>query len=55
MSQTITKREGEAAALAAGGKSAALDFGSAWDYAPAPEAADHVRIDPKYGLFIGGR
>jgi aldehyde dehydrogenase (NAD+) len=36
-------------------KSAALDFGAAWDYAPAPEASDHVRIDPKYGLFIGGR
>jgi aldehyde dehydrogenase (NAD+) len=35
--------------------SAALDFGQAWDYAPAPEATDHVRIDPKYGLFIGGR
>ena len=34
---------------------AALDFGMAWDYAPAPEAPDHVRIDPKYGLFIGGR
>jgi aldehyde dehydrogenase (NAD+) len=33
----------------------ALDFGRAWEYAPAPEAADHVKIDPKYGLFIGGR
>jgi aldehyde dehydrogenase (NAD+) len=33
----------------------ALDFGKAWDYAPAPEASDHVKIDPKYGLFIGGR
>ncbi|MBX3234325.1 MAG: aldehyde dehydrogenase family protein [Labilithrix sp.] len=33
----------------------ALDFGKAWDYAPAPEANDHVKIDPKYGLFIGGR
>jgi aldehyde dehydrogenase (NAD+) len=36
-------------------KTAALEFGSAWDYAPAPESPDHVRIDPKYGLFIGGR
>src|SRR5215470_11027759 len=35
--------------------SAALDFGRAWEYAPAPEATDHVHIDPKYGLFIGGR
>ena len=34
---------------------AALDFGQAWEYAPAPEATDHVHIDPKYGLFIGGR
>src|ERR1044071_5620852 len=33
----------------------ALDFGKAWEYAPAPEASDHVKIDPKYGLFIGGR
>ncbi|MBX3205077.1 MAG: aldehyde dehydrogenase family protein [Labilithrix sp.] len=35
--------------------SAALDFGRAWEYAPSPEATDHVKIDPKYGLFIGGR
>jgi aldehyde dehydrogenase (NAD+) len=34
---------------------ASLDFGRAWEYAPAPEAADHVNIDPKYELFIGGR
>src|SRR5205814_1808349 len=25
-----------------------------WDYAPAPEATDHVVIDPRYELFIGG-
>ena len=24
-----------------------------WEYAPAPEATDHVRIEPEYGLFIG--
>ncbi len=35
--------------------SAALEFGAAWEYAPAPEATDHVRIDPKYELFIGGK
>ncbi|MDI1437169.1 aldehyde dehydrogenase family protein [Polyangium sorediatum] len=34
---------------------AALEFGKAWTYAPAPEAADHVRIDPRYELFIGGK
>ena len=26
-----------------------------FDYAPAPEAIDHVRILPRYGLFIGGK
>ncbi len=24
-----------------------------WEYAPAPESTDHVRIQPEYGLFIG--
>jgi aldehyde dehydrogenase (NAD+) len=32
-----------------------MDFGSAWAYAPAPEATDHVRIQPRYELFIGGK
>jgi aldehyde dehydrogenase (NAD+) len=27
----------------------------AFEYAPAPEATDHVRIQSRYGLFIGGR
>ena len=26
-----------------------------FDYAPAPESIDHIRIQPRYGLFIGGR
>ena len=26
-----------------------------WDYAPAPEATDHLRLRDRYGLFIGGR
>jgi aldehyde dehydrogenase (NAD+) len=26
-----------------------------FEYAPAPEATDHIRIQPRYGLFIGGR
>ncbi|MGH6741860.1 MAG: aldehyde dehydrogenase family protein, partial [Bradyrhizobium sp.] len=26
-----------------------------FEYAPAPEAIDHVRIQPSYGLFIGGK
>ena len=25
-----------------------------WDYAPAPEARDVVRLEERYGLFIGG-
>jgi aldehyde dehydrogenase (NAD+) len=25
-----------------------------WDYAPAPESTDHVRLRDEYGLFIGG-
>ncbi len=31
-----------------------LEFGSAWEYAPAPEATDHVRIEDRYGLYIDG-
>src|SRR5216117_789833 len=27
----------------------------AFEYAPAPEAIDHVKIQPRHGLFIGGR
>ncbi|MGO8997673.1 MAG: aldehyde dehydrogenase family protein [Polyangiaceae bacterium] len=33
----------------------ALEFGKAWEYAPAPETADHVKIEPRYDLFIGGK
>ncbi len=28
---------------------------SAWDYAPSIESADHVRIEDRYDLFIGGK
>ncbi|MCS6899796.1 MAG: aldehyde dehydrogenase family protein, partial [Myxococcales bacterium] len=31
-----------------------LDFGAAWSYAPAPEATDHIKIKPRYDLFING-
>jgi aldehyde dehydrogenase (NAD+) len=26
-----------------------------FEYAPAPESIDHIKIQPHYGLFIGGR
>ena len=25
-----------------------------WDYSPAPEATDHVRLNERYGLFVDG-
>jgi aldehyde dehydrogenase (NAD+) len=31
-----------------------LTFDTSWQYSPAPEAADHARIDAEYGLFIDG-
>ena len=30
------------------------DFPPAWEYAPAPESRDVVRLQDRYGLFIGG-
>ena len=44
------KKTGEDAAVIP-----ALDFGRAWEYAPSPEATDHVHIAPRQELFIGGR
>ena len=31
-----------------------LLFGDEWEYAPAPQSADHVRLDDRYGPFIDG-
>ena len=31
-----------------------LAFDGGWEYDPAPESTDHVRIAPRYGLFIDG-
>ena len=31
-----------------------LAFEGGWQYSPAPESTDHVRIDEQYDLFIGG-
>jgi aldehyde dehydrogenase (NAD+) len=61
MSREITKpRRNELArandeALTEKDVSPVLDFGHAWDYAPSPEATDHVKIQPKYELFIDGK
>ncbi|MEN9574782.1 MAG: aldehyde dehydrogenase [Verrucomicrobiota bacterium] len=32
-----------------------LNFGSKWDYAPAPEDYKHIPIAPRHELFIGGQ
>jgi aldehyde dehydrogenase (NAD+) len=34
--------------------SEAIDTPSAWTYAPAPESKDIVRLEDRYGLFVGG-
>ena len=31
-----------------------LAFNDGWSYSPAPESTDHIRIDERYGHFIGG-
>ncbi|MDQ2979423.1 MAG: aldehyde dehydrogenase family protein, partial [Acidobacteriota bacterium] len=54
-----TEIEDKAAAQKAARRFAAerpqIEFGGAWDYAPAPESKDIVRIEKRYGLFIGGK
>ena len=32
-----------------------LRFGDKWNFAPAPEANDYIKLKPKYSLFIGGK
>jgi aldehyde dehydrogenase (NAD+) len=32
-----------------------LQFTSGWEYAPAPESTDHVKLDKQYELFIDGK
>ncbi len=36
-------------------KNRRLNFGSKWDYAPAPEDYKHIPIAPRHELFIGGK
>ncbi|NND61165.1 MAG: aldehyde dehydrogenase family protein [Gammaproteobacteria bacterium] len=31
-----------------------LQFDGGWEYAPAPESTDHIEVNERYGLFIGG-
>lgn len=31
-----------------------LDFNTTWQYAPAPEGKEHIKIEKKYDLFING-
>ncbi|MFN4235228.1 MAG: aldehyde dehydrogenase family protein [Bacteroidia bacterium] len=32
-----------------------LQFNTSWEYAPAPESTDHIRLKDKYDLFIDGK
>ena len=36
-------------------KKPTLNFATDWSYAPAPESTDHVTIENRYDLFIGGK
>jgi aldehyde dehydrogenase (NAD+) len=51
--RALAKRNGSS--TPAHTRTAALDFGKAWEYAPAPESPDHVKLKPRYELFIGGK
>src|SRR2546421_12606651 len=57
--KALAKRNGGHAPIAKKTEKAAgehaLDFGKAWDYAPAPESPDHVKLKSRYELFIGGK
>lgn len=36
-------------------KSPSIQFNTAWQYAPAPESSDHVKLQNRYELFINGK
>jgi aldehyde dehydrogenase (NAD+) len=36
-------------------KRSAVPVPSGWDYAPAPESREIVRIEQRYGHFVGGQ
>ncbi|RYZ67658.1 MAG: aldehyde dehydrogenase family protein, partial [Proteobacteria bacterium] len=50
---TKPKPTGELQSALAGSERS-LDFGNAWEYAPAPEGTEHIRIAPRHELFIDG-
>jgi aldehyde dehydrogenase (NAD+) len=54
MTREIIRTDSVSAEVVDGRQTASLEFGHAWDYAPAPEATDNVRIAPRHELFIGG-
>jgi len=51
--ERVTVTTDEPAHTAGPGSTPAIEFGSAWDYAPAPESTK-VEIADRYGLFIAG-
>jgi hypothetical protein len=51
----VAATNGHAAAPAAAPQAATASRAPVrWEYAPAPESTDHVRLRDRYGLFIGG-
>src|SRR5450755_4714103 len=54
MSTTVKGPEAKDVASRVAAEKPVLEFGGAWEYAPAPESKDHVRIESRYGLFING-
>src|SRR5437764_12656962 len=42
-------------AIAVAKQRAKLNFSTDWSYAPAPESAGHVKLQPRYDLFINGK
>lgn len=36
-------------------KKATIKYNTDWDYSNAPESADHVKLEERYGHFIGGK
>src|SRR3989442_59347 len=36
-------------------ETAALNFNTKWSYSPAPESADHIKLQSRYDLFINGK